>query len=425
MIREPEDPSTGGCANPRALLSLGRASFAVESSMKTTTIHARLLATGILVASLACSPTPAAPSSCSGSFDALVAMSDYVSSEVGRVSLSGASDAVGGADLGMDPSLASSAGRYFWVARDLEQIIELNPTCLSAMKTFEASDPGEGPPTNPYDVAVAPDESLWVARFGVPTLLVLNPDGSRKQTIDLSSLDPVDGNPNMNSVRILDPVTGGAGTMATAKAFVSLEILDSGLQSNRPSKLARIDLQSGRVEDVLTLAGRNPLSLMVQLGNRLYLADAGNWCVMGECPAAQKDAGIEVVDTASFTSRLLVDGVNLGGHATELAVTADCGAVIVAGAYPTTPTSLVRFDPETGALGTASERTVIPTTTSFTLAGLAWVDGETLLVGDRGSAGGASTVRVFDADVGSGCTLKERPHPLSVPLPPVGFASLR
>jgi hypothetical protein len=208
------------------------------------------------------------------------------------------------------------------------------------------------------------------------------------------------------------------------KAYVSLEILDRDLKSTRRSKLARIDLETGAVEDVLTLAGRNPLGLLVQLGNQLYLADAGTWCTAGECPSGQPDTGVERVDTASFTSKLLVTGDELGGHATEVAVTASCGAVIVAGAWPATPTSLVRFDPTT-ANGAVTHHTVIPTATSFTLAGLAWVGGDALLVGDRGTAGGAPTVRVFDADVSAGCSLTERSATLPLPLPPIGFAALR
>jgi hypothetical protein len=399
-----------------------------------------LIVQGLLAAALACSSSPTdSPQTACGTYEAVVAASDYISSEVGLTSLGGASDYEGGPHLGIDPSLASSAGRHFWIARDLGQILELDTTCLKSKATFDAQDPvPAGSPfatTNPYDVAVAPDGSLWIARFNVPTVLVLNADGTRR-TIDLSSQDPVDGNPNMNSIRILDPAAGGAaqsdagGSMATSKAYVSLEILDDlnneiPLISTRKSKLVRIDLESGLVEDVLTLAGRNPISSMVQLGNQLYLADAGTWqCASDVCPSGQPDAGIERVDTASFTSRLLVTGETLGGHANELAVTANCGVVIVAGSWPSTPTSLVRFDPTTGDSGTVALHTVIPTTTSFTLSGLAWIGSDVLLVGDRGEAGGTPGAHVFDANVAAGCSLTERASPIPLPLPPVAFAAL-
>ena len=130
-------------------------------------------------------------------------------------------------------------------------------------------------------------------------------------------------------------------------------------------------------------------------------------------------------DVREQIRKLLVTGDELGGHASEVAVTATCGVVIVAGALPDTPTSLVRFDPQTGDTGAVAQRTVIPTGTSFALAGLAWVGDDVLLVGDRGQTGGSSGVRIFDADASLRCGLEERPTPLPLPLPAIGFAALR
>jgi len=391
-----------------------------------------LLMAGMVTPAFACGSSPSTSSPPpAGPDDVIVAATDYNSSQVGMISPDGASHFASGVDLGADPTLASSAGRYFWIARDLGEIIEIDPVSLSARTKYSANDPGTGGSTDPYDIAVAPDGSLWIARFDVSTVLVLNANGTRRRTVDLSLEDRADGNPHMNSIRILNPAAGtpaspgATGTMTTSKAYVSLDMLDGDLRSTRKSKLARIDLETGAVEDVLTLAGRNPLSLMVQLGNQLYLADAGTWCTAGECSSGQPDAGIERVDTASFTSKLLVTGDELGGHATELAVTTNCGAVIVAGDLPDTPTSLVQFDPRSGDLGTVASSTVIPTGTSFTLAGLAWVGGDVLYVGDRGEAGGSAGVRIFDADISVGCALRERPKKLALPLPAIGFAALR
>jgi hypothetical protein len=210
--------------------------------------------------------------------------------------------------------------------------------------------------------------------------------------------------------------------MKTSKAYVSLEILDDhspNLTSTRPSKLVRIDLETGMVEDTLVLAGRNPLSSIVQLGNQLYLADAGDWLD----PNLQPDTGVEVVDAASFASKLLVNGVALGGHASEVAVTPSCGVVIVAGAWPETPTSLVQFDPT--IVVAAPVRTIIPTTTTFTLAGLAWIGGDVLFVGDSGEAGGSPGAHVFDASVSDGCAVSQRATLLPLPMAPVAFAAFR
>jgi hypothetical protein len=102
-------------------------------------------------------------------------------------------------------------------------------------------------------------------------------------------------------------------------------------------------------------------------------------------------------------------------------VMSGCGAVIVAGELPATPTSLVSFDPNAQGI---TPRTVIPTATTFTLAGLAWANGS-LVVGDQGTAGGTPGIRVFDANTSSGCSLTERAAEIALPLAPVGFAALR
>jgi hypothetical protein len=356
-------------------------------------------------------------------------MSDYKSSEIGSVSLSGTSDNAAGIDLGADPTLTSSMGRYFWIARDLGNIIEVDANCLHAEATFDANDPGAAGTTEPYDVAVAPDGSLWIARFAVPSVLVLNPDGSRRMTIDLGFEDTVDGNPNMNSIKILDPAEPSAvapaspGSMTTYKAYVSLEILndEAQLTSTRPSKLARIDLETGKVESTLVLQGRNPISLMVQVGNQLYLADAGNW---QDITTSQADVGIERVDTASFTSKLLFTGKTLGvgQHALDVAVTTGCAVALVAGAWPWTPTSLIRFDPTTGTVGGTP---VIPApscnsaSTCLSLSGLAWLGTKVLVVGDRNVVG----LHVFD--VSADCTLTEQKKPVSLPMPPVNIVALQ
>jgi hypothetical protein len=350
------------------------------------------------------------------------------------VALSGKTSFTYGADLGSDPALESSLGRYFWIASDTGYIIEVEPHCLEAKGTYDANDCDHAGTTDPQDIAVAPDGSLWIVRFGVPSILVLNPDGSRRSTIDLSFLDPKDGNPNADAIRILDPTLdtdGGASDMASSKAFVALGILDNdntNLTSTRPSKLAEIDLVSGAVVRVLQLQGRNPFGFMAEDGTTLYLADAGNW----ESDLDDAGAGIERVDTRSFTSELLVNRRALGGHAVQVAVTQGCAVAIVAGASPCNATSLVAFDPASGKVATP----MLLDTAGYDLEGLAWLESDVLLVGDRSSAltgssscpssatavPGGFPIHAFDR---SGvCALTERAHPIVVPQAPVGILAL-
>jgi hypothetical protein len=375
-------------------------------------------------------------SSACGTYDALVAASDYMSSSaIGTIAVNGKTSFTSGADLGSDPALESSAGRYFWIASDTGYIIEVDPHCLEAKGTYDANDCDHAGTTDPQDIAVAPDGSLWIVRFDVPSILVLNSDGSRRSTIDLSSLDPKDGNPNADAIRILDPTSatdGGASDMASAKAFVALGILDNddvNLTSTRPSKLAEIDLVSGVVVRVLELQGRNPFGFMAQEGTALYLADAGNW----ESDLDTAGAGIERVDTRSFTSELLVNNRALGGHAVQVAVTQGCAVAIVAGASPCNGTSLVAFDPASGKVAAPA----LLGTAGYDLEGLAWLESNVLLVGYRSSSlTGSSTCPSSATAVSGGfpihafdrsgvCALTERAHPIVAPQAPVGILALR
>jgi hypothetical protein len=358
----------------------------------------------------------------------MIGMSDYMSSEIGLVSLGGASSDGKGIDLGRDPTLTSSAGQYFWIARELGQIFQVDASCLHSKATFDANDPGVPGTTEPYDVAVAPDHSLWIARFATSSVLVLNADGSRRMTVDLGSEDGVDGNPNMNSIKILDPAVSSGNapaavaSMTTSKAYVSLEILDDNndLTSTRPSKLARIDLETGVVESTLVLQGRNPIGLIVLEGSQLYLADAGNW---QNDTTAQAVVGIERVDTVSFTSKLLFTGetLGIGQHVLDVAVTTGCAVAIVSGPLPFTPTTLIRFDPTTGIV---REPSVIPApscdsaSSCLSLSGLAWLGDNVLLVGDRNLTG----LHAFD--VSAGCGLTEQKNPIPLPMPPVNIVAL-
>src|ERR1700733_15709370 len=87
---------------------------------------------GVLAACtlVACSPGPAptcssgpaptfspTPSTACGTYDALVAASDYMSREIGTITLGGSKTFEGFVDLGTDPALESSAGRFFWIAQ--------------------------------------------------------------------------------------------------------------------------------------------------------------------------------------------------------------------------------------------------------------------------------------------------------------------
>ena len=93
----------------------------------------------------ACGAQSAPHGAACGSSDAIWISSDYSSSAVGSFSFSGAvSSTVGAVDLGGDPVLATSRGRAFYVARDLDAVFELDPRLRSAHHEVRRAPPGGG-----------------------------------------------------------------------------------------------------------------------------------------------------------------------------------------------------------------------------------------------------------------------------------------
>src|SRR5688500_3030660 len=118
----------------------------------------RLLTLGLIAG---CSSSDEPPPA-SGSAELVVAASDYSSSQA----CAAPGGCRSGADLGKDPMLATSNGRTFFVARDKDLVIELDP--MSAVPFMRTSVHVEGSPiANPHDVAAAKDGTLFVPLYNL------------------------------------------------------------------------------------------------------------------------------------------------------------------------------------------------------------------------------------------------------------------
>jgi hypothetical protein len=354
----------------------------------------------------ACGDTTTPPTTCDPNASSVVmiaATPDYRASTIGSLPLDGSSPAflAPSTGLGGDPALASSQGRRFFIARDEDTFFEADACGKSLMQYSARATPTEGK-VDPQDVAVAPDGALWVARLDVSSLLVIGVDHSTS-TIDLSSFD-ADTIPDASSIRILGH-----------RAFVTLERLtttNGNQESIQPSQMVAIDTDTHAVVSTITLAGRNPLGLMKETNGILWLADAGSPYV-----ATETDAGVEMFDTASMTSSLLLSESDLGGSVAEVAVTSDgsCGAAILFAAQAPNAMSLVSFSID-AQNKTASKPTTLLQADGFDLRGLFWTLRGTLLVGDDRPNGANYPVHVFQ---NASCALTET-SPLNVP----GYAAL-
>jgi hypothetical protein len=230
----------------------------------------------------------------------------------------------------------------------------------------------------------------------VPSILVLAKDGTR-QTIDLSALDTVDGNPEMSGAAGID-----------THAFVALGVLDraTNFRSTRPSSMAVVDMTSHTLERTVTLAGRNPFGSLFVEGNAVWLAEPGNFDTL------ENTAGLERFDSQTMTSKLAVPETSLGANVTEVVVSGDCAVAILADTSAKNKTSLVAID--------IPQRRVIASllvTPDFTLRGLALTD-SWLVVGDRTKGDPGYALHAFKR--AASCVF-QADHDVFVPAPPIGL----
>lgn len=357
---------------------------------------------------------PCAPTS------ALIAMSDQASSGVGAIALgqgnvSAAGPSFFGVDLGRDPQLAVSNGRAFFIARDSDTLFEISPRCGEPICRWSTRH--RGALTNPQDVAVAPDGSLWVPRFGLPNVAVIDSANVEVATITLPDLDG-DGNPNASALRIV-------WVAGRAKAFVAVGLLGykdarRPFHSERPSALVVIDVATRTVERTIPLRARNPFNTIVEHGGVFFLSGPGNFDV-----ADETDAGIERLDPNDpDRERMLVPEAELGGSPSAVAIDGACGAAIVADATLVNATSVVTFDAKTGETSRVPKKggALLGPSEGYDFWAITWSEGK-LLVGDRRRTDRGYPIWIFTRRGGetAPCDLVQGAEPVFVAQKPVAL----
>jgi hypothetical protein len=316
----------------------------------------------------------------------LVLESDRSSaSALARIGTDGCLTETADITLGADPSIAYSRERPFVVARDRGVIHEIDPGAGTITAVFVAYTEGEEP-SNPHDVAVDGEGRLWIARYNMSSVAIVEPDGSWGGSVDLSALGGADGIPDMEAITIVGD-----------KAFVALERLDADHKAEGPGVIAAISTAPPReVVGSIELTGRNPFGRMTPAP-----WDASGATVAAAAPGyinAISDTdtnGVEIISLDLMTSELVISEADLGGDPMEVILAGPSeGYAIVAGPVPdVNPTSIVAFDPKTRTV----TRTLAGPAGGFVHAGLA-LNGPYLVVGDH--TFGAPAIRFFDRTTG-------------------------
>lgn len=308
-------------------------------------------------------------------------------SGLGRVDEGGCFLEIPDASLSGNGILAGAGGRIFFVDQQQGVLDPIDPGKLGLagdpVATFAAGKDKAEP--NPHGLDVDAQGNLWIARYGMGSLAVVDPAGKIAATVDLSDLDP-DGLPDMEAVH----VDGD-------RVYVAIERLDFNADGNGlvlprgPGIIVTLDRATRARIGTIALAGRNPFGRFVPMdaaGSRFAIATPGRSFF------TDPEDGIDVVDFAQGTATQLISEVELGGTVSEVLIAGPTeGYAIVLDHGEKSPTSLVRFDPSTRTL-----TSVLDAATLFLHAGLA-IDGGLVLVGDHTLEGAG--ILAFDRATGA------------------------
>jgi hypothetical protein len=266
----------------------------------------------------------------------------------------------GGLFVDADPllrRLVDPAGteHLFIVGRKNGKLTEID-RAGAPLRTISVVDDGlDATSANPYDVAIAPDGKLWVTRYNQPTLLVLNADGTRAGTVDLSTLADPDGRPEMAAIAIV----GGI-------AYVALDRLSPSVGGSDPaptdySSIVSIDTTSqpwtAKLFQKLPVPTPRERFRHAQFGpaTDLWISCLGAPRSVPPSPGAL----IKIDLTGKNDPKVVLDGTQLmlDGKATRGFVNGydvyddERGWAVIASIESTdNPTSVVEFNPTTGQI---------------------------------------------------------------------------
>lgn len=174
-----------------------------------------------------------------------------------------------------------------------------------SLSLIEQVSTGNG--TNPQDVAVAGGK-LYVAALGTAGVLVFSEAdlaAGPSSMIDLSSLDPDDGLPNCNTLRV-----------SGARLYVACGILDdndSFLTPRGVGQIAVIDIAADSLVTSFDMQNRNPFGFMQSFGSELIIATVPSF-------ADLTSGCVEQISTGdSPSSRCVIDNSDLMGYASSIA----------------------------------------------------------------------------------------------------------
>jgi len=371
-----------------------------EGNMSRHRLPHRLVVGLLLAAAWAAVPAPA------GAADVFVATT---SADYGTGSIALLRDGAAAAETNVLTIHSDAVARYFggyvYVVNRAGQdnILLLDPAAPRSPRGQYSVGNG----TNPQDILVLGPDKAYVTLHERDYILVVEPrTGTELGRIDLSLFADADGLPE-------------AATMARVgnRVFVGIQRLDRTAywEPAGDSYLAVIDAETDALIDAdptaagvqgVRLAATNPGALQA-VGSLVIVQAVGSYMAL--------DGGIEVVDASTLASRgLLVTEEQLGGQCDGLAMASPTRGYTTAATWP--DHRVVPFDLSARTVGAALQRHSGGYTPSLA------VDGDRLLVADRGTAANPNAAGLLVYDAATGAYLA---GPISTGLPPNHITVLR
>lgn len=233
-------------------------------------------------------------------------------------------DILGSLGLHSD-SVMTSFGDLVYIIQRLgsNSIVVIDPDNPSVvLANYSTNDDGSTTQSNPHDMAFASTSKAYITRYGLDTLLIVNPEtGQQLGTIDLSTFADSDGIPEMDQMVLVDGLL-----------YVTLQRLNRNnfFSAENDSFVVVIDTSTDQVIDPnastteIVLSGRNPFDISYLAStDRIYVSNVGTFST------ADDFGGIEVIDpNTGLSDGILMTDNDFGGPLGTIAILDETRAYI-------------------------------------------------------------------------------------------------
>ncbi|HEY9034599.1 MAG TPA: hypothetical protein VIN71_11720 [Pseudomonadales bacterium] len=248
-----------------------------------------------------------------------------------------------------DYSVSSYNSHFYRIGRNTIDTISKHSILAPNFTRYRYStiDDGDSANSNPYDIIFASESKAYIIRYNSNRIWVVDPSAESEADFKLHEIDLSDYADADNLAEI------AGGLIIGNRLFVFMERLEFWSPAAGNSYVAVIntdddtEVDTRPVGSLDTLKGirlqtANPQKMVYQAGAGLFVQSIGSW-------SGDYIGGIEKIDTADFSTSMIIDDNATTGRMSGLAIVSDTlGYVVSYAGWGNT--SLYRFNPATGTM---------------------------------------------------------------------------